>query len=70
MNKNIVPLKAAFKTAGAVYVEIIGGMVCTSWPTKALADKCEQTMRRCGITDVERGMNGDETAYVCTGWVG
>lgn len=67
---NTESLKTSFKAAGAVYVEIIGNMVCTTWATKALADKCEQTMRRCGITDVERGMNGDESAYVCTGWIG
>ncbi len=62
-------LKTLFRNAGAVYVEIIGGMVCTSWTTAALADKAADTMRRAGITDIERGLDGSETNHVCTGWI-
>ena len=63
-------LKQLFRKAGATYAEIIGNMVCTAWATKALADKAEAAMRRAGIADIDRAMNGDDTEYVCTGWIG
>jgi len=63
-------LKQLFRKCGATYVEILGDMVCTAWATKALADKAEATMRRAGITDIDRAMNGDDTEYVTTGWIG
>ncbi len=62
-------LRQRFIACGATYAEIIGNMVCTAWATLALADKAEATMRRAGITDIDRGMDGSETEYVCTGWV-
>jgi hypothetical protein len=63
-------LEQLFRKCGAKYVEILGDMVCTSWATKALADKAEATMRRAGISDIDRGMNGPRTEYVTTGWIG